>query len=94
MHSVLLLNYKEVQIKEVLGLLGGGGKHNNENNLTIGGLRMQQILSLAMLQVLQKDSVNQTETAVVTRYPWLKMHAVTHTGGWRRSLKSLSEIMH
>lgn len=47
-----------------------------------------------MLQVLQKDSVNQTETAVVTRYPWLKMHAVTHTGGWSRSLKSLSEIMH
>lgn len=48
-------------------LQGGGGAGNSENNLTIGGLRTWQILSLAVLQAFQKDSVTQTEIVVVTK---------------------------
>lgn len=50
--------------------------------------------SLAVLQESQKGSVNQIEIVVVKRYRWLKMHAVSHTGGQSRSSKSLFEIMH
>lgn len=48
------------------------GEYNSENNLTIGGLRVWQILSLAMLQMFQKGSVNQTEIVVVTKVSLVK----------------------
>lgn len=49
-----------------------GGEYNTENNLTIGVLRVWQILSLAVLQMFQKDSVNQTEIVVVTKVSLVK----------------------
>lgn len=43
------------------------GRDNTESNWTIGGLKLGQILSLAVPEAVQKDNVNQAEAVVLTQ---------------------------
>lgn len=48
------------------------GRGSTESYQTIGGLRLWHILSLAVLQEIQKDNVNQAEIVVLTEVSFVE----------------------